>query len=549
MSKIINLLSSSTASDTYIDTGVYSSAVWADPYYMIVIPKKGIWVFSVIGDVVAYITKLASSWAWTICYDGNTFHIAGESFIEAYTFNGLIFSSIVFKNLNPTPGISFITNSIYDDANGVIHLSTDGGGGVHALKFTGSDYTYLDSVGDPGTIYESLVLTRGYVHVLMFNCIKAWPFDGTSYGALADTFNIISWVTFFNEMKSDGQYIYIHATDHTIKSIEFNSGSYVLIDSKSDNSAYYIGIDVLGSMVILIGSSVTTNYMYPHIYMQSSGILTEETLDYGDWESSWPKYGPTIIGVNKFLEARRIAHGGAPSEVNLSLYESASPITADFSADPLSGYAPLTVQFTDLSIGSPTSWDWDFGDGSSHDTIQNPSHLYSTAGTYTVALSVDSGASTKIRTDYITVHINAEFSGIPLVGNIPLVVQFTDESLGGGITSWEWDFDDGSSIIHAQNPRHYYMRPGTHTISLTVSNGVESDTETKIGYITVLTPCLSTDDMAIPPSRPELGVMYADGVGNYLFIKKGVRVILPAQSSIEEGSGFARSNGPTVVFD
>ncbi|NIQ09984.1 MAG: PKD domain-containing protein, partial [Gammaproteobacteria bacterium] len=39
------------------------------------------------------------------------------------------------------------------------------------------------------------------------------------------------------------------------------------------------------------------------------------------------------------------------------------PPTADFAASPTSGTAPLTVNFTDLSSGSPTSWSWDFGDG------------------------------------------------------------------------------------------------------------------------------------------------------------------------------------------
>jgi PKD repeat protein len=61
-------------------------------------------------------------------------------------------------------------------------------------------------------------------------------------------------------------------------------------------------------------------------------------------------------------------------------------MVANFTADKTSGYIPFTVQFTDLSIGEITSWDWDFGDGSPHSTDQNPSHTYNYYGNYTVSL-------------------------------------------------------------------------------------------------------------------------------------------------------------------
>ncbi|PVG80560.1 cell surface protein, partial [Nocardioides gansuensis] len=59
--------------------------------------------------------------------------------------------------------------------------------------------------------------------------------------------------------------------------------------------------------------------------------------------------------------------------------------TASFTVSPASGTAPLSVTFTDTSTGSPTSWLWDFGDGTTS-TAQNPSHTYTAAGTYTVSL-------------------------------------------------------------------------------------------------------------------------------------------------------------------
>ena len=78
--------------------------------------------------------------------------------------------------------------------------------------------------------------------------------------------------------------------------------------------------------------------------------------------------------------------------------------TASFSAAPTSGTAPLTVQFTDTSTGSPTAWSWDFGDGGSS-TAQNPSHAYTSAGTYTVALTASNagGSDTVTRAGLISV--------------------------------------------------------------------------------------------------------------------------------------------------
>jgi len=80
------------------------------------------------------------------------------------------------------------------------------------------------------------------------------------------------------------------------------------------------------------------------------------------------------------------------------------PPVAAFIATPTSGVVPLTVQFTDQSTNTPTSWNWDFGDQNTS-TEQHPSHAYQNPGTYTVALEVsnDGGDDTETKVDYITV--------------------------------------------------------------------------------------------------------------------------------------------------
>lgn len=90
------------------------------------------------------------------------------------------------------------------------------------------------------------------------------------------------------------------------------------------------------------------------------------------------------------------------------------PPTADFSANTTSGFAPLTVQFSDLSTNNPTSWSWNFGDGGTSSS-QNPQHTYTSTGQYTVTLTATNanGSDQEIKTNYITItYTPKKFRGI-----------------------------------------------------------------------------------------------------------------------------------------
>ena len=192
---------------------------------------------------------------------------------------------------------------------------------------------------------------------------------------------------------------------------------------------------------------------------------------------------------------------GADSETKASYVTVAAPPTkpsAAFSGTPTSGFAPLTVNFTDASTngGSPiTSWLWRFGDGATS-TSQNPSHVYAAPGTYSVTLRVGNavGPDSTTKTNYINASLvplapTAAFSGTPTAGNAPLTVQFTDESSAGTspITARSWSFGDGGTST-ATNPSHTYSAPGAYDVSLTVTTTVGSDGETKPSYINVSAP-------------------------------------------------------------
>jgi len=98
-----------------------------------------------------------------------------------------------------------------------------------------------------------------------------------------------------------------------------------------------------------------------------------------------------------------------------------SILSAHFEADPTTGEAPLEVQFTDLSFGNVTSWQWDFeNDGTFDSGEQNPVWTYEDAGYYTVKLVIGNG----IKTD-TTIHLNYIYvdtvTGIYILQNTPAI--------------------------------------------------------------------------------------------------------------------------------
>jgi PKD repeat protein len=80
-------------------------------------------------------------------------------------------------------------------------------------------------------------------------------------------------------------------------------------------------------------------------------------------------------------------------------------VTADFSATPTSGVAPLMVEFTNLSSGDYDSCSWDFGDGGDSSDCSNPSYTYDIGGVFTVSLTVTGagGTHTETKTNLVSV--------------------------------------------------------------------------------------------------------------------------------------------------
>ena len=199
------------------------------------------------------------------------------------------------------------------------------------------------------------------------------------------------------------------------------------------------------------------------------------TLGVGNWSINLTATNPSGSDISSQI-----------TYVNVSM-----GFIASFSQDHAMGLAPLAVTFTDTSINasaSTNSWDWNFGDqgAGNTSTLQNPVHTYTTAGTYTINLTIRNTSynlvSTKLETILVNATLAANFTGTPTTGGIPLSVAFTDTS-NGVVTSWLWTFGDGN-ISTLQNPSHTYVNSGSYNVDLNITGPDGSTNLTKNAYIT-----------------------------------------------------------------
>ena len=110
------------------------------------------------------------------------------------------------------------------------------------------------------------------------------------------------------------------------------------------------------------------------------------------------------VGLTSDSEGKAVPYGAAPDIGAHEYYAAEEDLFANFSATPLTGMVPLTVNFTDQSTGLITAWLWDFGDGATG-TDQNPVHIYQSPDVYSVKLTVSNGSesNTKEINNYIIV--------------------------------------------------------------------------------------------------------------------------------------------------
>lgn len=244
----------------------------------------------------------------------------------------------------------------------------------------------------------------------------------------------------------------------------------------------------------------------------SSGTVDSYSWDFGDGGSSLaqnPSHTYTAAGTYTVTLTVSNVSGSDTTTCGacITVVDPPPPApTANFTAAPTFGDAPLLVSFTDASSGTIDDYFWDFGDGATS-TAQNPSHTYTSAGNYSVSLTVSNAGGSDTATCGACITVTdptppppiADFTAVPVAGEAPLPVDFTDLSTGV-VDNYDWDFGDGGTSTIA-NPSYIYSAAGTYTVTLTVSNAGGSDTAT-------CTACVTVTDPPPPPPPPSGPLLY-----------------------------------------
>ena len=220
----------------------------------------------------------------------------------------------------------------------------------------------------------------------------------------------------------------------------------------------------------------------------STNNPTSWLWNFGDGNTSTAQ-NPTntyVAAGNYSVQLTATNAGGSNTSLQNGYIFAYIPAVANFTANVTTGPNPLTVQFTDLSTGSPYNWYWQFGDTYivNTSTAQNPVHTYQTVGIYSVNLTVSNTYSSSYlnRTNYIndtTPPPIARIYANVTSGVAPLAVSFTDLS-GNSPTSWLWSFGDGSANVTTQDATHTFASAGSYNVSLTATNAGGSSTAYKM---------------------------------------------------------------------
>jgi PKD repeat protein/methionine-rich copper-binding protein CopC len=355
---------------------------------------SGAYQTSIAGGADVFVTKFnsAGSLAYSTYLGGNDTD-NGNSVAVDSNGNAYIGGQTKSKNLPVTVGAYQTSNAGVDYDGFVAKLNTNGTSLVYSTYLGGSASNSIE------TITGIAVDEEGNAHVIGYTNSGDFPVTPGAY----QTVNKAGFYgdVFLTKLKSDGTGL-LYST--------FLGGS-------GNDRGNAITIDSAGN-----------------------AYLTGNTNS-GDFSVTPGAYQSTI--TNSY------------QEIFVAKLDLTSPV-ADFTADVLSDYAPSTVHFTDQTNSTTNliAWAWDFNnDGIVDSNEQNPTYTYTTAGVYTVKLTVanvgDSSSTTK--TDYITVLTPPDDTEAPTVTAIPV---------GGNFTSALQVFLSATDNYDI-NPKIYYTLDGT----------------------------------------------------------------------------------------
>ncbi len=323
------------------------------------------------------------------------------------------------------------------------------------------------TISRPNYIISTPGVTAGFTHTQATVCSAPAniTFTNTSTGPAT-----LSYIWDFG----DGNFSSATNPVHTYTS----NGSYIVTLITSSSAGC---VDTFRSNPIIIGG-FTTNYNAP------AAVCINETATFTNTSTPNPVSSAWIFGDGGTANSINTTHSYAlPGTYTVWLYNTYSSCVdsfsqtitvnprpvSDFTAPVTSKCEPtLTVNFQDISTGSPVSWMWDFGDGSTS-TNQNPSHTYTSYGSFTVTLITTNAfgcSNTIVKPNFVVIRrATISIPLFPVRGCIPYTISPVPAITAvDAITSYNWDFGDGGTSTLA-NPVYTYIAQGTYTVRLIIT--------------------------------------------------------------------------------
>lgn len=288
-------------------------------------------------------------------------------------------------------------------------------------------------------------------------------------------------------------------------------------------SVRLIVTDVQGCMDSILSSSAVTVYQ-PHATFTASNVtpcigapvtftittpsVTSATWDFGDGTTSTATTGShsyAATGSYNIHLSITDSHG-CTADTTYMAYINVSQPTASFTmSDSISVCPPLTVAFTNTSVGA-TSYGWTFGDGGTS-SMTSPSNMYIVPGLYNVRMiATDSHGCRDTAVNIVNIFGYAgAFTYSPTQGCAPLTVHFS--STLANVPFITWDFSDGvtSAVSFSDTITHIYTTPGAYVPKLLLSDNTgcqASSVGTDTIFVDAIYPKMGTNPSPVCEGIP-----------------------------------------------
>lgn len=319
--------------------------------------------------------------------DQNTGYIGGWSAYFAKTTNG----GVTWTPQNPGTDIYYYTAVVFKDANnGVVAAQTNSGAGIYVTSDGGA--TWTNGTGLAAIPYKMVYVTANtYFLVTNGGHVQKSVDGGLTWTTVTSGLGLLLGIDFYDPMTG----IALGEDGWLFKTYD-GGATWTPQQTAFGNPLWHDAAWKSQSEVVLCGTPETI----------------WRSLDGG---SSWANDFPASTYDPALYEALYTTDGiGYICGSQGWFYRKAPALTAAFSASNTTICNGTSVQFTDLSVGSPTSWNWTFEGGTpATSTQQNPLVTYATAGDYNVSLTVMLGSISNTVSNTDMIHVDAPVTSAP----------------------------------------------------------------------------------------------------------------------------------------